>query len=140
MPDIFPHLGRWLPHALLMVLAVVCLSHLGYRQVQMYNRLGEELSQLQVYRAPLARVSAWAEQSQVSRIGYLQTAPSEKAGGAKKTMTRYLLAPLILEEPTTGRILINFSSESQQRAFEQSQHCHAVIQFGQGVALMEKNR
>lgn len=130
---------RLLP-AVLIGLAIISLSHLGYKQVRMYHAMEPELAQLDQYRQPLARVSAWSEESQTDEIGYLQTAPSEKAGRAKKVMTRYLLAPLILREPSTGRILINFSNSAQQAAFEQSQNCHAVIQFGQGVALMEKNR
>lgn len=132
------------PHLLLIcfltTLAIFCVSHLAYKQIQLFNGLNNERPRLNTYRNHIAPVSQWAQKSQTHAIGYLQTTTSPIVDAAKKSMTRYLLAPLILRQPENGAILVNFSSEQQQQAFEQSLNCHVVQQFGPGLALMEKNQ
>lgn len=120
-------------------LALLCVTMMGIEQVQLYIALGKETQKLNTYREHLAPVSQWATETGMSAIGYLQSAPTPQADGAKKVMTQYLVAPLILRPPERGVLLVNFSNQSQQEAFEKAQNCHVAHQFRPGLALMEKN-
>lgn len=134
------HGGKCLAAGLLLVMAVVCMTHLGYQQIQTFKKMREDLPWLNDYRQAMDDISAWAQQTGTHEISYLQTAPSSYAAGAKESMTRYLLAPLILRPPTKAPLLINLNSEAEQKALEKSQKCHPIIQFAPGVAVMERNQ
>jgi hypothetical protein len=140
---------KWVRVVLPCVLTLLAMISLGHQRQNLRQRTPDVQAQqaaLESYKKRIDNLLPLIAQNRGQTIDYLQGYQASSQAGAVRTMTQYLVAPMILRDATResvmqpGPLLVNLQSDAQAKSFASDTNRVIVERYAPGLVLTEGRR
>jgi|GEM_PF-6764393 len=131
------------------ILMLLAMISLGYQWRNLRERAPDVQAQhaaLESYKKRIETLRPLIEQQRGQAVDYLQGYQASSQAGAVRTMTQFLVAPMILRDATResvmqpGPLLVNLQNDAQAQSFAQDTNRIIAERYAPGLALTEGRR